>query len=549
MTLTEWLIIILAVQGIHFLGTWKLYQKAGRKPWEAIVPIYNAIVLMQIINRPKWWVILLFIPVINLIMFPVVWVETSRSFGKNSTVDTFLSVFSLGFYAYYLNYATEVTYIEDRSLTPKTEVGEWVSSILFAIVAATLVHTYVMQPYTIPTSSLEKSLLVGDFLFVSKFHYGAKIPSTLISAPMVHDTLPFINKKSYLFNSNPKEQKTSFINKLSLPYLRIPGFQEIKRNEIVVFNWPTDTVNAFQQYGDGNYYVKPIDKKSNYVKRCVGIAGDSLEIINGDIYINGKPSIMPERAKPQFYYTVDTDGKNMSDNMIYNTYHVRRGEARTSYKENVYTLYAENQLYKNYGKDYLLNRKYLLNLDEANAEKLKNNQHIKSVTKNIQAKGEAEAVFPSISQNWNIDNFGPIYIPKEGATVALDVNSLLLYEKIITEYEHNTLDIEGSSIFINGEKVNSYTFKQNYYWMMGDNRHNSEDSRYWGYVPFDHVVGKPVFVWFSWDTHGKGLNKVRWDRLFTTVNLKGPLKSYKYYFLALLVLYIGYGQYKKRKAE
>ncbi|MDG2279169.1 MAG: signal peptidase I, partial [Flavicella sp.] len=363
MTFTAWLVVILVIQGIHFLGTWKLYQKAGRKPWEAIVPIYNGIVLMQIINRPKWWVILLFIPVINLIMFPVVWVETSRSFGKNSTIDTVLSIFSLGFYAYYLNYAADVTYIEDRSLTPKTEVGEWTSSILFAIVAATLVHTYVMQPYTIPTSSLEKSLLVGDFLFVSKFHYGAKTPTSLIAAPMVHDTLPFVKKKSYVYNDDPND-KNSFLNKFQLPYFRLPGFQDIKRNEIVVFNWPADTVRQF--FTQDRKFAKPIDKKSNYVKRCVGIAGDSLEIRDGHIFINGERSILPERAKPQFYYTVDTDGKNMSDNMIYNTYHVRPGEARTTYKEYVLPLAYEKQLYNKFGKDYLQNRKYLLNLDEKN---------------------------------------------------------------------------------------------------------------------------------------------------------------------------------------
>ena len=332
-----------------------------------------------------------------------------------------------------------------------------------------------------------------------------------------------------------------------MPYFRLPGFQDIKRNEIVVFNWPADTVRQF--FTKDRKYAKPIDKKSNYVKRCVGIAGDSLQIIDGHIYINGKRSIMPERAKPQFYYTVDTDGKNMSENMIYNTYHVRRGEARTAYKDYVLPLSYENQLYQKFGKDYLLNRKYLLNLDEENAKKLKQNKQIKSITRNIEAKGVAEAVFPSITEKWNKDNMGPIYIPKEGVTVALDLKSLPFYKKIITEYEHNTLDVEGTSIYINGKKVDSYTFQQDYYWMMGDNRHNSEDSRYWGYVPFDHVVGKPVFVWFSWDTYGKGFNKVRWERLFTTVNGEGPIKSYFYYFLAFVVLYIAYGQYKKRKSK
>jgi signal peptidase I len=198
MTSSEWILFFFALQGIHFLGTWKLYKKSGRKAWEALVPIYNAVVLMQIINRPKWWVVLLFVPVINLLLFPVLWVETSRSFGKNSTAATWLSFLSLGFYLYYLNYMADVAYVTDRDLKPKSALGEWVSSILFAIIAATLVHTYVMQPYTIPTSSLEKSLLVGDFLFVSKFHYGARVPMTPIAAPMVHDTLPLLGVRSYL---------------------------------------------------------------------------------------------------------------------------------------------------------------------------------------------------------------------------------------------------------------------------------------------------------------------------------------------------------------
>ena len=245
----QWFIFFLLVQVIHFLGTWKLYIKAGRKAWEAIIPVYNAIILMKIIKRPSWWVILLFIPIINLLMFPVIWVETVRSFGKYKTTDSILAVASLGLYNFYLNYAKNVNYVEDRSLKSRTEVGEWVSSIVFAIVAATIVHTYIMQPYTIPTSSLEKSLLIGDFLFVSKFHYGARTPMTTIAAPMVHDSLPLVGLKSYL--KNPQ-----------LPYFRFPGFENIKRNEIVVFNWPVDTVNAFQQFSDGKHYDKPLDKKS-----------------------------------------------------------------------------------------------------------------------------------------------------------------------------------------------------------------------------------------------------------------------------------------------
>jgi signal peptidase I len=252
MTFTQLIIFILVIQLVHFLGTWKLYKRAGRSPWQAAIPIYNAVILMRIIQRPTWWTILLFIPIINLIMFPVIWVETARSFQKNSTKDTWLSILSLGFYLYYVNYFTTEDYVGKRELNAQSKAGETLSSILFAVVAATLVHTYVMQPFTIPTSSLEKSLLIGDFLFVSKFHYGAKTPQTPLALPMVHDSIPFTGLRSY-------------INSVQLPYFRLPGFQDVQRNDIVVFNWPVDTVKSFFDTS-GKYYYKPVDKKSNYQK-------------------------------------------------------------------------------------------------------------------------------------------------------------------------------------------------------------------------------------------------------------------------------------------
>ncbi|MGK0458240.1 MAG: signal peptidase I, partial [Polaribacter sp.] len=214
MNFTEWFLFFIVIQVLHFLGTWKLYVKAGRKAWEAAIPIYNGVILMQIINRPKWWIVLLFIPVVNLLMFPVLWIETIRTFGFYKKLDSLLVILTLGLYIFYINYATDATYNAERSLKPRSEIGEWISSITFAIIAATLVHTYFMQPFTIPTSSLEKSLLVGDYLFVSKFHYGARVPSTVIAAPMVHDSLPFTGIASYL-------------KKPQLPYTRLPGLQKI----------------------------------------------------------------------------------------------------------------------------------------------------------------------------------------------------------------------------------------------------------------------------------------------------------------------------------
>jgi signal peptidase I len=526
MTFTELFIFFLSIQLLHFLATWKLYIKAGRKAWEAAVPIYNAIVLMQIINRSKWWVLLLFIPIVNLLMFPIIWIETCRSFGFNSRKDSLLVVLTLGLYLFYLNYATDSAYVENRSLQPQSGLGEWISSIAFAIIAATLVHTYFMQPYTIPTSSLEKTLYVGDFLFVSKFHYGARVPMTAISAPMVHDTLPFIGKSSYVSDSDADSYENSWKNKLSLPYMRVPGFQKIKRNDIVVFSWPADSLKTMWGDTSGKFTYKPLDKKTNYVKRCVAIPGDSLEIRDGYIYINGKRTVLPDRARTQYLFTVDTQGTSFSQNTIAR-YNVREGTIR--------------------------NGKYLFNLTDEEASRLSKNPLVKNITKNIDPKGiYDERLFPHNPQfAWSQDNYGPIYMPKKGETVVLNAASISFYEQIIRRYEHNNFTINGDTYYINGKKASTYTFKQDYYWMMGDNRQSSLDARYWGYVPFDHVVGKPVFIWLSWDPNAPNfitkLKSIRWDRMFTTVGGSGKPVSYFNFFIITLALCFVISYYRKRK--
>ena len=512
MTVYQWFLFFLLVQVIHFLGTWKLYEAAGRKRWEAAIPVYNAIVLMKIIGRPSWWTILLFIPIINLIMFPVIWVETLRSFGKRSSLDTFLGIATFGLYIYYVNYTQQLNYVSDRSLNHENKTADTVSSLLFAIIVATLVHTYFLQPYTIPTSSLEKSLLVGDFLFVSKMNYGARVPMTTVALPMVHDSIPMTKCKSYL-------------NWPQLPYFRLPAFQKIKNCDIVVFNWPVDTVYKFRD-NSGRRADKPIDKKSNYVKRCVGIPGDSLQIKDGIVYINGQLLALPERAKPQYSYKIAIDGKTPIDfEYLFKDMNVTDGAGFTS---------------------ELRDTLFVAALTTESVERLKNVPGITSVTREI-AKGVENGIFPHINK-WNRDNFGPIYIPQAGKTVAINFMTLPFYSRIITEYEKNKLEVKGSDIYINGLKTKTYTFKQDYFWMMGDNRHNSEDSRYWGYVPGDHIVGKPVFIWMSWDTNGKGFGKIRWERLFTTVGGDGQPQSYfKFFLFALAAFFIGEYFWKKRK--
>jgi signal peptidase I len=564
MTYLQWFIFILVIQVIHFLGTWKLYVKAGRKAWEAAVPIYNGVVLMQIINRPKWWIILLFIPIVNLLMFPVIWIETIRTFGFHKKLDSLLVILTLGLYIFYINYATDAKYNADRSLKPRSELGEWVSSITFAIIAATLVHTYFMQPFTIPTSSLEKSLLVGDYLFVSKFHYGARVPSTVVAAPMVHDSLPLTGTASYL--KSPQ-----------LPYTRLPGLQKIKNNDIVCFNWPADSLATMWGDNSGKFTYKPVDKKTNYVKRCVGIAGDTLEMKDGYFYVNGKKNELPYRAKLQFYYTFECKqpiNQNTYPKFLLDKERTGVYKILTEYWNNdkVQKAIKENGSLSKIGQDSLytevvggvnpqfaqrlkminVENKININMTDEEVERLKKYPLTVSVKK---INHEADnAIFPHVKElEWSQDNFGPIYIPEAGKTVKLNKNSLPFYEQIIKNYENNDLVINGDAIFINGKEVDSYTFQQDYFYLVGDNRHNSLDARYWGYVPFDHVLGKPVMIWFSWDADapslGAKIKSIRWDRMFTTVGGDGEPISYRYIVFALIALYIGWSFYKGKKKK
>ena len=562
MTTTEWILFFFALQGVHLLGTWKLYKAAGFQAWQAAVPIYNAFILMKIIKRPAWWVILLFIPTINLILFGVIWVETLRSFGKNSAKDTALVLLTFGLYLYMVNYSANPEHQPDRSLRPKTGFGETVSSILFAVVAATLVHNYFIQPYIIPTGSLEKSLLIGDFLFVSKFHYGARAPMTAVSVPMVHDTVPGLKIRSYL-------------KKPQFPYLRLPGLQKINRNEIVVFSWPADTVRQF--FVREKRVDKPIDKKSNYVKRCVGIPGDTLEIIDGFVHTNGSKNQLPDRARVQYtHYAYAQKGVSSRkllaegfsdfnrtykiDNITESSYQQiipyiigRMGNTVEDFRVITTAKGLPTDVIRKTGlrvSEILeLKKEMTLTLDEATA--MRKVPEIDSVVRRFSKKNVPnEAFFPNkIPFDWNEDNFGPLVIPKKGMTVNLNKENLPLYKKIIAEYEANDLETSPSEIRINGIPTDQYTFKKDYYWMMGDNRHKSEDSRFWGFVPDDHIVGKPIFIWFSIKGINDGIKNwsIRWDRVFTTVGGSGERTSYFPYFVGFLVVWQGVVFYRRRK--
>lgn len=548
MDFTGWLIFILSLNIIHFLGTWRLYSMAGKKSWQSAIPIYNALVLMDIIKRPRWWVFLLFIPVVNIMMLGIIWVETIRIFGKNSTLQSVLVVITLGFYVMFINYSKNINYIDKRNMEHQSAFGEWFSSMIFAIIAATLVHTYFIQPFIIPTGSLEKSLLIGDFLFVSKFHYGARVPTTPFAFPMVHDTLPIIKTRSYL-------------KKPQLPFLRLPGFQKIKRNDIVVFNWPADTVRQFFVREKG--VRKPIDKKSNYVKRCVGISGDTLEIKNGVIYINNLQNILPEWAKIQHTYTVyNNNGVSSRKLLKYGIndfereYRIKNitqssfdallpsiiGRKGTVDEFSVFTT-AKGlpiELVRSLGLKVteLMSTKKIINSTYDKILELEKLINYDSIIRNISKnKTPNESFFPNrITFDWNEDNFGPIVIPKKGAKILLSKETYPLYKKIIEEYESNVVVRIDDKFIIQGKEKSFYTFKQDYYWMMGDNRHRSEDSRFWGFVPENHIMGKPVFIWMSIDGFNDGFKnwKIRWDRVFSVVNGNGERTSYLPHFLILI---------------
>ena len=564
MTLSQWALFVLLCQLLMFVKLWKLFKKVGYAPYLATVPIYNSVILLRIIGRPSWWVILLYFPIINLLMLPVVWVETARKFGKDSMTDSFLAWATLGLYGFYLNYASDVTYNPEQSVASKTKFGQFVGSIVYAVVIATVVHTYFMQPYIIPTGSLEKTLLVGDFLLVSKFHYGARTPQTVVSFPMVHDTIPLVRTRSYL-------------KKPQLPYMRLPGLQQIKRNDIVVFSWPADTVRQFFKKEAG--VVKPIDKKSNYVKRCVAIPGDTLTIEDGIIHINGKESNMPDRAKPIFGFKA-YNAKGISARRLINAGYddLTRKFLITNISQPIldalrpnllmianpdpsnYQVLTESkglplnivQQYRIQAKELLETQKNLfLTLKEA--EDLPNVLKLDSLKRNINTtRTYNDAYFPNnVRYNWNEDQFGLLVMPEKGVTVQLNPKNVALYKKIISDYELNDLEVSGDNIKINGATADTYTFKQNYYWMMGDNRHRSEDSRYWGFVPEDHIVGKPVFIWMSIDGFMDGLRnwKIRWERVFTTVGGSGKPVSYRWYFVAFIIIWQCAAWYIRRSKE
>jgi signal peptidase I len=494
-------------------GFAKLFVKAGAPAWKAYVPFYNTWVMQELAQRPKHWVFWQFIPVVGWFISPGIFIEFAKVFGKFSLGAHTAASLAAPVYFPYLAYKENPKFVGAEVVRKhqKKSWREWVDAAIFAIVAATLIRTFIFEAYVIPSSSMEKTLLIKDFLFVSKLSYGPRIPNTPLSVPFVHNYMPVGSGKSYS-------------ELIKIPYTRWFA-SPVKRNDCVVFNFPEgDTVinlpgfQSAQPYYDmirelnGTYSdarrqqilnnselpiaVHPIDKTDNYIKRCVAIAGDSLHIINGILYINGEKAFVSPTAST--YYFVNTT----------------KGIGETDLTDAGISL---NQSEDNPGANdfQVINQtSYKINLSEPELEKLKKIPGIiaTSVTPEIDSSRSGYS-FPYDTNYFKNtrDNFEKIWVPKKGGTVQLTSKNMALYRRCIGFYEHNKLEEKDGKVFINGKEETSYTFKRNYYWMMGDNRHKSQDSRFWGFVSEDRIVGKAWLIWFSWE------GGPRWKRLFKIV--------------------------------
>ena len=389
-----------------------------------------------------------------------------------------------------------------KGVKKQTRMVEWTDAIIFAIIAASFIRTFFFEMYVIPSPSMEKSLLVGDYLLVSKCAYGPRKPNTPIALPFVHHSMPLSNN-----------MVKSFSEVWERPYMRLKGYTTVKRNDAVVFNFPEgDTVclgyenpsyyqtcrdkgreNVWKQY---TIIHRPVDKRENYIKRCVGIPGDSIQVIDGQLYINGKPQ--EKKGEIQYQYEIFTDGSTINSKTI-----ERLGISNDDFQ-----------------RGYIQQGVYVLPLTEKVANQIKTFKIVTKVTRRNEGTTDgSNYIFPHDSRyKWNEDNFGPIWIPEKGATIDLNLENLPFYKRIINNYEKNELEVKDSAIYINGEKADSYTFKMDYYWMMGDNRHNSQDSRFWGYVPEDHIGGKASYIWLSLDKELGFPKNIRLKRMFRSIH-------------------------------
>ncbi len=548
------LIIFLAIEIISGILTFNFYKTAGRQAWEAFVPFYRVVVLLKIIERPWWWVILCYLPVVGNVMAVVVVFEMLHVFNYRKLYHTFLAIATLGLYVGYLNFTAKLEFIGRDFQDIRRHVSELAASLIFAVVAATVIRAYTFEAFTIPTPSMEKSLMVGDFLFVSKIQYGSRTPMTPLSLPLVHNKIPLTGFFSQPFGFD------SYTDWPQLPYWRFPKISDVERGDPVVFNYPAEDIRPINMEGK----VRPIDKREHYVKRCVGIPGDTLRITDGKVTVSGKPLEIPYRANLQTSYYVETNGMDFNSKTLKEKFDINyikgsEGEGEVThlsgFDPNVYIINISDSAIEEFkALPNLVHVTPLVGKAEM-AEYSNIPEKLMQLYMQIPTFSVNQDLFPNPKDGgklvypWSRDNYGPLYIPKEGDEIELNRDNLYKYSRIITAYEHNVLEVRDGKVVINGSPAETYTFKQGYYWMMGDNRHASDDSRYWGFVPEDHIVGKPVFIWMSYDKFGEGLDKIRFDRVFTTVSGDGPRRSYFFPFLIVVAAIYGFNYWRKKKKK
>lgn len=389
---------------------------------------------------------------------------------------------------------------EDKKKKKKKPVWrEWLDAAVFAVIAATLIRTFIIEAYTIPSGSMEGTMLVNDYLFVSKLAYGPRMPMTPLSVPLVNNTLPIVGGKSYS-------------EAIQWGYHRLPGFGEVKRYDVVVFNFPNNDTVMLERPAEDYYQAvramgrarvwstysittRPIDKEENYIKRCVGVPGDTIQLKHTNLYVNGKKAVIYPHQRMEY---VIQSNNNFTPSMDFMSEH-------NIIPTNQYDGFSHQVVFE---------------MEKQTADRIRKVSGVTSVAP-FESRGPGEItrmpgqwVYPQDTAlfHWNVDNYGPLVVPKKGMTIALTPQNIALYKRCIRTYEKNEFEEKNGQYFINGKPASQYTFKMDYYWMMGDNRHESADSRYFGFVPEDHIVGKASFVWLSYGKDG-----IRWGRILRSI--------------------------------
>lgn len=512
-----YLLIYLISIGLIRFGLSKLFIKAGEEGWKAFVPVLSDIVWVKLIGKPIWWAVLCFIPMARTLVKVQMRIDLAKVFNRHNFWEQVAAVlFPFIYFPYIGNQPTGELPTEPKKkglpiqpigtvycgpdpqkyLPPRSAIREWGDAILYAGSAAMIIRTLYFEAFVIPTTSMERTLMAGDFLFVSKFHYGCRTPMVPLAFPFVHNQLPFVGGKSYI--PYPK-----------LPYYRLPGLSEVKRNDIVVFNYPAHDIDdsGIIPYGK----IAETSMKENYIKRCVGMPGDVIEVRDHQVYINNAPGINPTHM--QFKYLVRSKEGFNADAMRKMGFRVLDKKTRQADYNNcdfvsVGQDSAQNIVAEASAPNYLIDKvKALPNVNNVGYEmNFKPTDNMPGIyPSNYSIPQSSRNKYDDIDKGYhafslehnNVDNFGPLKIPKKGEAITLTGDNYRLYYRCITAYEGRSFEAKDNKFFIDGKESNQYIPQMNYYIMMGDNRHNSEDSRFWGFVPEDHIVGTPIFIFFS----------------------------------------------------